>query len=224
MSIEQPGLFGQEQEKDYNKEISEEIYISFIPGIKQENAHLDLENMTQLEERVKNCTLCRLREGCKKVVFGEGKTDTRLMLVGEGPGMEEDLQGRPFVGRSGQLLDKILQAAELPRSDIFIANVIKCRPPGNRLPRPDEVKLCQNYLEAQIRLIKPQLIVCLGSLASKVIIDPRAGITAIRGKWFTRQGIEIIATFHPAALLRNESYKRPVWQDFKQIRDKYYKR
>ena len=157
------------------------------------------------------------------MVFGEGKNDARLMLVGEGPGMDEDLQGRPFVGKAGQLLDKILQAAGLPRQEVFIGNVVKCRPPGNRLPHPDEVRVCKNYLEAQIRIIKPQILVCMGSLATQVIIDPRARITMIRGKWFNRQGIKMMAVFHPAALLRNPSYKRPTWEDFKQIRDEYYR-
>jgi len=229
MSIEQPDLFGfsevqevQLQEEEREKE--RPFYLSFIDGIKPEEAHLEVEDLASLEKQVQNCRKCRLREGCQHVVFGEGKADARLMLVGEGPGMDEDRLGRPFVGRAGQLLDKILSAAELPRSEVYIANVVKCRPPGNRLPNPDEVQICRTYLEAQIRLIKPELLVCLGSLACRVIINPNVGITAIRGKWFKRHDIKIIATFHPAALLRNESYKRPVWEDFKQIRDEYYKR
>lgn len=228
MSIEQPDLFGQpevpEQYQEESREAERPLYLPFIPGVKPEEAYLELKTLAELEQQARDCQQCRLREGCQQVVFGEGKSTTRLMLVGEGPGMEEDRQGRPFVGRAGQLLDKILHAAELPRSEVFIANVVKCRPPGNRLPNPDEVKQCRNYLEAQIRLIKPKILVCLGSLASQVVIDPKARITAIRGKWFTRQGIKIMATFHPAALLRNQSYKRPTWEDFKQIRDEYYKR
>jgi uracil-DNA glycosylase family 4 len=226
MSIEQPGLFGQPEIKQSQEDSREEqslAYIPFIPGVKPEEAYLELESLSDLEQRAKSCQLCRLREGCRQVVFGEGKSNARLMLVGEGPGMDEDLQGRPFVGKAGQLLDKILQAAELPRQEVFIGNVVKCRPPGNRLPHPDEVKVCRNFLEAQIRIIKPQIIVCMGSLATQVIIDPRARITMTRGKWFNRQGIKIMAVFHPAALLRNPSYKRPTWEDFKQIRDEYYR-
>ncbi len=226
MSIEQPGLFGQPEIKQSQEDSREEqslAYIPFIPGVKPEEAYLELESLSDLEQRAKSCQLCRLREGCRQVVFGEGKSEARLMLVGEGPGMDEDLQGRPFVGKAGQLLDKILQAAELPRQEVFIGNVVKCRPPGNRLPHPDEVKVCRNFLEAQIRIIKPQIIVCMGSLATQVIIDPRARITMTRGKWFNRQGIKIMAVFHPAALLRNPSYKRPTWEDFKQIRDEYYR-
>ena len=228
MSIEQPGLFGQpETEKlqspEESKEEQKPNYIPFIPGVKPEEAYLELNSLSELEQRAKSCRLCRLREGCRQVVFGEGKIDARLMLVGEGPGMDEDLQGRPFVGKAGQMLDKILQAAELPRQEVFIGNVVKCRPPGNRLPHPDEVRVCRNYLEAQIRIIRPRILVCMGSLATQAIIDPRARITMTRGKWFHRQGINIMAVFHPAALLRNPSYKRPTWEDFKQIRDEYYR-
>ncbi len=227
MSIEQPGLFGQPEIKKKSQGESKgeqrPAYIPFIPGIKPEEAHLDLQSLNELEQRAISCRQCRLREGCQQVVFGEGRNDTRLMLVGEGPGMDEDLQGRPFVGKAGQLLDKILEAAELPRQEVFIGNVVKCRPPANRLPHPDEVRVCRNYLEAQIRIIKPQILVCMGSLATQVIIDSRARITMTRGKWFNRQGIKIMAVFHPAALLRNPSYKRPTWEDFKQIRDEYYK-
>ena len=225
MSIEQPGLFGQPETKKLEslEESREEQYIPFIPGVKPQEAYLELKSLSELEQKAKICRQCRLREDCRQVVFGEGKSDARLMLVGEGPGMDEDLQGRPFVGKAGQLLDKILQAAELPRQEVFIGNVVKCRPPGNRLPHPDEVRVCKNYLEAQIRIIKPQILVCMGSLATQVIIDPRARITITRGKWFNRQGIKMMAVFHPAALLRNPSYKRPTWEDFKQIRDEYYR-
>ncbi len=226
MSIEQPGLFGQPEIKQSQEDSREEqslAYIPFIPGVKPEEAYLELESLSDLEQRTKSCQQCRLREGCRQVVFGEGKIDARLMLVGEGPGMDEDLQGRPFVGKAGQMLDKILQAAELPRQEVYIGNVVKCRPPGNRLPHPDEVRFCRNYLEAQIRIIKPRIVVCMGSLATRVVIDPQASITMTRGKWFNRQGIYITAVFHPAALLRNPSYKRPTWEDFKQIRDEYYR-
>ena len=228
MSIEQLGLFGPpETEKLESPEEGREeqslAYIPFIPGVKPQEAYLELNTLSELEQRAKSCRQCRLREGCRQVVFGEGKSNARLMLVGEGPGMDEDLQGRPFVGKAGQLLDKILAAAELPRQEVYIGNVVKCRPPGNRLPHPDEVRFCRNYLEAQIRIIKPQIVVCMGSLATRVVVDPRASITMTRGKWFTRQGISIMAVFHPAALLRNPPYKRPTWEDFKQIRDEYYR-
>jgi uracil-DNA glycosylase family 4 len=228
MSIEQPGLFGQpeaeemlNQEENWEEERS--VYLPFIAGVKAEEAYLNLQSLPELEQSALSCQRCRLRESCKQVVFGQGNSNARLMLVGEGPGMDEDIKGQPFVGRAGQLLDKILQAAKLPRQEVYITNVVKCRPPGNRLPHPDEVRECRNFLEAQIRIINPEIVVCLGSLASKTIIDPGVSITMVRGRWFNRQGKKIIGTFHPAALLRNESYKRPTWQDFKRIRDEYYR-
>ncbi|NLB52517.1 MAG: uracil-DNA glycosylase [Syntrophomonadaceae bacterium] len=196
--------------------------MSFLPGLKTEQAWLDIKDFDQLKSTAGNCTLCRLRSTCNGVVFGEGPVNSRMMLIGEGPGHDEDLSGRPFVGKAGQLLDKILLAAEIKREDIYIANVVKCRPPQNRLPDAEEVKICKGYLEAQIRLIKPKLIICLGALASQVVIDPQARISKIRGKWFHRGGIKIMAVFHPAALLRNSDYKRPTWEDFKLIRDEYY--
>jgi uracil-DNA glycosylase family 4 len=240
MIPEQPDLFADlqpivEQENkadpkqaiiDYGTENQEEqrtgTYVSFLPGIKAEQAWLDIKDFDQLKSTAGNCNLCRLRSTCNGVVFGEGPVNSRMMLIGEVPGHDEDLTGRPFVGKAGQLLDKILLAAEIKREDIYIANVVKCRPPQNRLPDAEEVKTCKGYLEAQIRFIKPELIICLGALASQVVIDPQARITKIRGKWFQRGGIKIMAVFHPAALLRNPDYKRPTWKDFKLIRDEYY--
>lgn len=223
MSTEQPGLFelldGAAVEKTPPQTIMS--VQAFLPGVDYAQSYPEFKTLEELQRTALSCHNCGLRAGCQQVVFGMGNPHTRLLLVGEGPGKDEDEQGLPFVGRAGQLLDKILAAAELKRSEVYIANVVKCRPPGNRLPNPDEVKQCRNYLEAQIRLINPAIIVCLGSMASQVIIDPAARITKIRGKWFNRQGRNIIATFHPAALLRNESYKRPTWEDFKAIRQAY---
>jgi len=226
MFTEQPGLFGEYNQSDQEENImaeAKQLYYHepFIPGVKLEEAYIDINNHDDLVELAKQCQKCRLRNTCRQVVFGEGDINTSLMFVGEGPGKDEDEQGKPFVGRAGQLLDKILQAAEIPREKVYITNVVKCRPPGNRLPNPDEFKICRNYLEAQIRIIQPQIIVCLGSMATQTVIDSKARITAVRGKWFQRQATKIIATYHPAALLRNADYKRPTWEDFKQIRDEY---
>ena len=193
----------------------------FLPGLKDGEGYPDIKDYQQLQELARHCQRCILRSTCRQVVFGDGSLAARIMFVGEGPGKDEDEQGVPFVGRAGQLLDKILAAAEFNRPEVYITNVVKCRPPGNRLPNPDEVKACRPYLEAQIRLINPRLIVCLGSAATQAIIDPKARITQIHGRWFAREGIKIVATFHPAALLRNPSYKRPAWEDFKLIRDEY---
>lgn len=227
MDFEQPDLFGEKSKKGPGKEklelarIIPEIIPSFLSGVKREEAYPDIGSYQELRDLAGSCSKCRLRATCQQVVFGTGDAKSKIMFIGEGPGRDEDLQGEPFVGRAGQLLDKILHAAEFERSQVYICNVVKCRPPDNRLPNPDEVRECSKFLEAQIRLIKPRIIVCLGALASQVVIDPRARITQIRGKWFTRQGIKIMATFHPAALLRNQSYKRPTWEDFKVIRDEY---
>lgn len=229
MDKEQPNLFGLEEpaivaEQPELYEVKEEITnITYLPLVKREESYINITNYKDLQELALKCDLCILRKTCKQVIFGEGNTKTKLMIVGEGPGQDEDEKGRPFVGRAGQLLDKILGASEIPRKDIYITNVIKCRPPGNRLPNPEEVKACQNYLEAQIRLIKPEIIVSLGALASQTLIDKNARISKVRGKWFHRHGIRIMATFHPAALLRNEEYKRPAWEDFKLIRDEFKK-
>lgn len=225
MTTEQPNLFGEIGEapreiKQFEEKIEDASpLISFLPMIKAEEAYPGINDYAKLLQEGLECRKCRLRSTCQQVVFGTGNLQSRIMLVGEGPGKDEDIQGLPFVGRAGQLLDKILQAAEIPRPQVFITNVVKCRPPENRLPNPDEVKVCRNWLEAQIRIIKPQIIVCLGAMASQTIIDPKAAISKIRGRWFNRQGVKIMATFHPAALLRNESYKKPTWEDFKQIRD-----
>jgi DNA polymerase len=225
MSTEQPDLFSKilPHEKGNYIEVAANEYIPFIPGVKAEEAYLNILSYDELKEIAVKCHRCCLRDTCKQVIFGEGNKNSKIMFIGEGPGRDEDIQGKPFVGRAGQLLDKILKASDLPRREVYISNVVKCRPPGNRLPNPDEVKECRNYLEAQIRIIRPEIIVCLGAMASQVIIDSKARISKIRGNWFTRRGISIIATYHPAALLRNEGYKRPTWEDFKSIRDKYYK-
>ncbi len=195
----------------------------FLPGVKEGEGYPDIKDYRQLQELARGCQRCVLRSTCRQVVFGAGSREARIMFVGEGPGKDEDEQGIPFVGRAGQLLDKILAAAEFNRPKVYITNVVKCRPPGNRLPNPDELKACRPFLEAQIRILNPRLIICLGSAATQAIIDPKARITQVHGRWFAREGIKMMGTFHPAALLRNPNYKRPAWEDFKLIRDEYQK-
>jgi len=176
-------------------------------------------DLGDLKAQAMDCHRCKLRDTCTGVVFGEGDPDTDILLIGEAPGRDEDLTGRPFVGRAGKLLDKILDAIGLGRDDVYITNVNKCRPPGNRLPTPDEERACRPWLDAQIRIIKPSVIICLGSHAARAIIDRKLKITKERGKWVKRDGIWIMPTFHPAALLRDTRKKRPVWEDFKKVRD-----
>ncbi len=180
-------------------------------------------NLKALQNRTLKCTNCELRAGCRQVVFGEGNPGSPLMLVGEAPGLDEDRQGIPFVGRAGNLLNQILAAVNLNRDEVYITNVVKCRPAGNRLPAPGEVKTCLPVLQEQISIIKPRLIVCLGALATKTLVDSRAMITRVRGNWVLRSGYKIMPTFHPAALLRDQNKKRPVWLDFQEIEKEYRK-
>lgn len=154
------------------------------------------------------------------VVIGAGNKKADIMFIGEGPGQQEDVQGLPFVGPAGQLLDKMLAAVELNRQDVYIANIVKCRPPGNRDPHEDEQEACMNYLRYQLMLVKPKIIVCLGRISAMAIINPNFRITKERGLWLERKGYWITATYHPSALLRDESKKRPAWEDFKAIKAK----
>ncbi len=184
-----------------------------------------IKSLDELKEMALDCRRCDLRAECTNVVFGEGKPTARLMLIGEGPGAEEDRLGRPFAGKAGQLLDQILGAVDLDRYEhTYIANVVKCRPPGNRVPRPEEARQCLPWLYRQIELLSPAVIVLLGSTALQNLVDPRAKITKMRGQWLhSKSGIKIMPTYHPAALLRDSSKKRPVWEDFQMIRDEYLK-
>ena len=169
-----------------------------------------------------NCTRCGLAPGRTNVVFGEGALDSRIMFVGEGPGQNEDLQGRPFVGRAGQLLDKMLEAIGLSReTNAIICNIVKCRPPGNRTPTMTEGETCLPWLRGQVAIVRPKILVCLGATAVRHIIDPGAQITKVRGQWFQRKGYWITATYHPAALLRAPSRKVETWEDLQGIMKKY---
>ena len=180
-----------------------------------------MHGLIELAREVSLCRRCKLQEAASQVVFGEGDEHARLMFVGEGPGAEEDRQGRPFVGKAGQLLDRILHAVHLEREDVYIANIIKCRPPGNRLPAGDEVEACLPYLQRQIEIVDPIIIVCLGSLATKTLVDPKSFITKVRGQWYKKEKRHIMPTFHPAALLRDPAKKKLVWQDMQQVEALY---
>ncbi|MBZ4655259.1 MAG: phage polymerase-related protein [Peptococcaceae bacterium] len=178
--------------------------------------------LESLRAQVDTCQRCKLREGCQRVVFGEGNPEASLMLIGEGPGAEEDKLGRPFVGRAGQLLDKILEACGFERfTHTYIGNIVKCRPPQNRIPTDEERLTCRPYLHRQIGIIEPKIIVLLGATALQGLIDPQAKITKARGNWLMWQGIWVMPTYHPAALLRNPQLKRPTWEDFKKVVAKY---
>ena len=173
-----------------------------------------------LEGACYNCRKCKLWETRNNVVIGKGNRNADIMFIGEGPGQQEDLTGIPFVGPAGQLLDKMLNAIDLTIDDVYIANIVKCRPPNNRDPQEEEQEACLNYLRYQLVLVKPKIIVCLGRIAGTAIISPTFRITKQRGQWIERKGYWITATFHPSALLRDESKKRPAWEDFKSIQSK----
>lgn len=170
-----------------------------------------------LRKKTLACTKCSLRESCQQVIFGSGNINAPLFMVGEGPGAQEDKLGVPFVGKAGQLLDKILAAINLKRADVYISNVVKCRPPNNRKPSTAEIENCKQWLEKEIEIIKPQIILLLGATALQAMIDPRGLITKMRGQWIKQNGHVYMATFHPAALLRDPRKKLPVWEDFQKI-------
>ncbi|MHB1315587.1 MAG: uracil-DNA glycosylase [Christensenellales bacterium] len=177
-------------------------------------------NWETLYQSINQCHSCKLCETRLHTVPGEGDHKARLLFVGEGPGEKEDEQGRPFVGKAGMLLDKMITAIGMQRQDVYIANIVKCRPPNNRVPGEEEALACLPYLRAQTALIHPRVIVCLGATAARYIIDPSVRITRDRGEWTERKGYYLMATYHPAALLRDPSKKREAWEDFQKIRDK----
>src|SRR5437763_11024490 len=177
------------------------------------------EALVAVREDIGDCTRCKLHTlGRTQVVFGVGRADADLMFVGEAPGADEDEQGIPFIGRAGQLLTKIIEAIDLKRDDVYIANIIKCRPPQNRNPEPDEVASCEPFLFRQVDIIKPKVIVALGKYAAQTLLRTDAPISKIRGKQFDYRGATLIPTFHPAYLLRNPSSKREVWDDMKLVK------
>ncbi|MEO8277386.1 MAG: uracil-DNA glycosylase [Thermoanaerobaculia bacterium] len=176
--------------------------------------------LAALAQTASSCRLCKLCETRNQVVFASGDPTARLMLVGEGPGAEEDKQGVPFVGKAGELLNKILEAIGMRREEVYVANVVKCRPPGNREPQPDEVASCRSYLEAQIDLVRPAIIVALGRVAAQSLLGSDSSLTRMRGDWHGVRGIPVRVTYHPAALLRNAAYKRPTWEDMQLVRDR----
>jgi len=167
-----------------------------------------------------SCRACALCERRNTVVFGAGEVGARLMFVGEGPGADEDRQGGPFVGRAGELLNRIIGALEMRREETYIANIVKCRPPGNRDPLPGEVAACRDYLDRQIDLVGPQVLVALGRVAAHALLGTEGSLASLRGRWFDVRGVPTIVTYHPAAMLRNSAYKRPAWDDFRKARER----
>lgn len=176
-------------------------------------------SLEAISEDIGDCHRCKLHEHRRTIVFGEGNPHAELVFIGEGPGADEDSTGRPFVGRAGQLLDKIIAAIGLKREDVYIANVVKCRPPGNRTPERDEVDTCERFLFRQLAFIKPKVIVALGAPAFQCLLRTRESISRARGEWRDLDGVRLMPTFHPAFLLRSPDKKREVWEDMKKVRD-----
>jgi DNA polymerase len=178
-------------------------------------------SLDEFEKLICNCTKCRLHQGRNKFVFGTGNPNADVLVIGEGPGAEEDKQGLPFVGRAGKLLTDMLKAIKFDREEVYIGNVVKCRPPENRTPLPDEMETCMPYLKKQCELIKPKLILCLGLTAAKGVLKKRESLGELRKNIFDYEGAKVIVTYHPAALLRNPHWKKDCWEDLKKFRKLY---
>jgi DNA polymerase len=190
------------------------VGVEFVSGSSKEPVY------SSLTERILGCQKCPLWRGRTHAVPGEGNIKTELMFVGEAPGRDEDIKGRPFVGKAGQLLTKIIEAMHFKREDVYITNVVKCRPPENRTPQRQEVEACRNYLQEQLEMIKPKVVVALGKVAADFFIESRAGMTALRGNFYQVGAIQVMPTFHPSYLVRNEGnkiLKRMVWDDMKKV-------
>jgi DNA polymerase len=194
---------------DIKPKLKSEIINRFVP---------EKTTMNSIAETVSKCQNCRLGLTRNKVVFGEGSLNADVMFIGEGPGADEDRTGRPFVGKAGQLLTKIIEnGMKIPREQVYIANIVKCRPPGNRDPLPDEAAECMGYLKSQIDLIKPRAIILLGKVAAKYLMEIDTSISRARQNSYRYKDIPVFVTYHPSALLRNQQYKRPTWEDIQKV-------
>ncbi len=190
----------------------------FVSGnAPQEVSQSKVQTLDEIRRELGDCRRCKLHRTRRTIVFGEGNEKAKLMFIGEGPGYDEDVQGRPFVGKAGQLLTKIIQSIHLEREEVYITNIIKCRPPQNRNPEPDEIQSCHPFLQKQIQSIQPKMICALGTFAAQTLLSTDAKITSLRGRVFELGGIKVLPTYHPAYLLRNPERKREVWEDMKQI-------
>ena len=195
----------------------EPLYTPSGPSLFETVDKVQNDTLLKIREDLGDCTRCKLHKGRHKLVFGDGSDKAQLVFVGEGPGADEDAQGLPFVGRAGKLLTEMIRAMGLRREDVYICNVVKCRPPENRTPEPDEVATCSPYLLRQIDAINPKVLVCLGAVAAKTLLETNRGITQFRGQWLEWRGRKLIATYHPAYLLRNPNAKGEVWKDLQMV-------
>jgi DNA polymerase len=185
-------------------------------------AHLKQTQLQAIREDIGDCQRCRLHSSRRNIVFGVGNPDARLVFVGEAPGADEDVQGEPFVGKAGQLLTRIIEAIKLKRAEVYIANVVKCRPPGNRDPQDDEIQTCIPFLKKQLAAIQPRIICTLGRYSTQALLETREGITALRGRFHVLQnGMKVMPTYHPSFLLRYPEKKREVWEDMQRVQKEY---
>jgi DNA polymerase len=201
-----------------DKLVVEQVAVaSAVPDADSEERRGELQ---EVAAQAAACERCALAQGRKSVVFGSGDPNARLMFIGEGPGAQEDIQGLPFVGPAGELLTKIIQAIGYQREQVYIANIVKCRPPGNRDPKPEESAECKSFLDAQVRLVQPEVIVALGRVAAQTLLENDLALGRMRGAWYRLGDVPMMVTYHPAALLRNVALKRPLWEDMQQVRDR----
>jgi len=207
--------------KQQEELFGEELFLEHPEAIADTEISEGGETLDDFREAIKECQKCSLAETRTHFVFGAGNPKANLMLIGEAPGRDEDLKGEPFVGRAGQLLDKILAAIGFKREEVYIGNILKCRPPGNRDPLPEEIALCLPYLLHQIEIIRPKIILTLGRISTQVLLKTTAPLGRLRGEVHDFNGIAVIATYHPAALLRNPQWKRPTWEDVQKLRRVY---
>jgi uracil-DNA glycosylase family 4 len=197
---------------------SKPVFVAPIAGASLFEEHIEGDTLERIRDDIgPNCTRCKLHKGRTKIVFGVGNPKAELVFVGEGPGRDEDAQGEPFVGRAGKLLTQMIEAMGLRRQDVYICNVVKCRPPENRLPEKDEIATCSPYLLRQLGVIGPKVICCLGSCSAQTMLQTTEGISRFRGQWFDFRGSKLIATYHPAYLLRNPAAKGEVWKDLQKV-------
>ena len=192
-----------------------------LPTHSQQSNRGGAQPLEEIRRELGDCKRCKLHHHRRHIVFGTGNPEAKLVFVGEGPGEDEDIQGKPFVGRAGQLLTKIIKSINLTREDVYITNIIKCRPPKNRNPEPDEIKICEPFLLKQLDAIKPKIICALGTFAAQTLLNTDEKISHLRGRFISYRNTKLIATFHPAFLLRNPQRKRDVWEDMKMIRKEY---
>ena len=194
---------------------------SHLPGIHTGEQTIARKNLQELYDAVRDCLQCPLGKGRTNLVFGEGNPDADIMFIGEAPGADEDAQGKPFVGRAGKLLTRMIEGMKLHREDVYIGNILKCRPPNNRDPQANEIEMCEPILIRQIKIIKPKIICALGRISGQTLLRTKSTLGSLRGTVHDYHGVKFIVTYHPAALLRNPNWKKPAWEDLKLVRREY---